>query len=133
MWERRDVRTLGTVGLFLDVIGVCILFVYTSGKRIISAVNYHNALVLMEDLARDGKADRVIPGKSAQDIFRELETEGISVKKDLWRGRWGLLLIGAGFVLQALRSGYERESTCPMKNSFKNSRFHRVCVPSCRV
>lgn len=83
---------LETIGLSLDIVGVIVIFLYTSTKRIEAEIGYR--------LAQD-TLERVIEWDKEVDEWKEeMPKLKKSVDRTRRRTRGGLLLVIAGFFLQ---------------------------------
>ena len=87
---------LGTAGLLVDILGVSILLFCTSIKKIEAELSYKVVRALTDE---DG--EWVLP-YSVEEHEEASERTRTSVAKNRRRGRYGLVLVGVGFVLQGV-------------------------------
>ena len=85
---------IGTIGLILDIVGVIVIFLCTSTKRIETEISYRIAQDTLERVTEwDEEVDE---WKGAMPKWKQ------SVDRTRRRTRVGLLLVIAGFVLQLM-------------------------------
>ena len=86
----------GTVGLLLDILGVALLFVYTSTRKIEAELSYK----VVQGLTDEG--GEWPHSFSYEEHMERLERTRIIVAKNRGCARLGLGCVGVGFALQGV-------------------------------